>query len=185
MNYTANLQLRTTESQSHNDGFTNIGYEYDFGSYTYGGSNILTYEDMGGSPVTSNFYANQSTTRNFYGDLLINFDYDLTKDINFKANIGNNVQDRYFRVMTQGGTNLDIPGFYHINNVLNQDLASSLDNRMVRSRVIAGFANVDLAYKDYLFLNATGRLEKSSTINNAYFIHLLGCRSFLQKQLLL
>ncbi|WMW78316.1 SusC/RagA family TonB-linked outer membrane protein [Flavobacterium sp. 20NA77.7] len=174
VNYTANLQLRTTESQSHNDGFTNIGYEYNFGSYTYGGTNVLTYEDMGGSPVTSNFYANQSTTRNFYGDLLVNFDYDLTKDINFKANIGNNVQDRYFRVMTQGGTNLDIPGFYHINNVLNQDLASALDNRMVRSRVVAGFANVDLSYKDYLFLNATGRVEQSSVIKNSFFYPSVG-----------
>jgi len=48
---------------------------------------------------------------------MFNFDYKLTDDIGLKFNIGNNIQDNLFRITTQGGTNLDIKGYYHINNV--------------------------------------------------------------------
>jgi hypothetical protein len=52
----------------------------------------------------------------------VNFDYDLTdekKKLKFKANVGINMQDRRFNITSQGGQNLDIPGWYHINNVLS------------------------------------------------------------------
>jgi TonB-linked SusC/RagA family outer membrane protein len=173
--YTGNIQVRNTDAQSHNNGFTNVDYEYNFTApYTYYGASFETYSLLGGSPETSSFYANQSSNRNFYGDLLVNFDYKLTDDISAKFNIGNNIQDNMFRITTQGGTNLDVAGFYHISNVLNPDAPSTLDNRYVRSRKVAGFANADFGYKDYLFLNATARLEKSSTIIDSYFYPSVG-----------
>jgi hypothetical protein len=46
--------------------------------------------------------------RTYYGDLLVNFDYDLTEDLSLKANAGVNTQDRYSRATSQGGQNLDI-----------------------------------------------------------------------------
>jgi hypothetical protein len=35
----------------------------------------------------------------------------MNDDLNLKANVGFNMQDNSFRVTSQGGTNLDIPGF--------------------------------------------------------------------------
>jgi TonB-linked SusC/RagA family outer membrane protein len=172
--YTANVQVRNTDAQSHRDAFNNINTTFSIAPYTYYGADSETYEALGGSATTSSFFANQSTTRNIYGDLLVNFDYDLTKDLGLKVNIGNNIQDRMFRISTQGGANLDVPGFYHITNVLNPANPSTLDNRLVRSRIVAGFANADLNYKDYLFLNATARVEQTSVVKNSYFYPSVG-----------
>jgi hypothetical protein len=66
--------------------------------------------------------------RTYYGDLLVNFDYDLTEDLSLKANAGVNTQDRYSRATSQGGQNLDIPGLYAVNNVKSPANPSTLDN---------------------------------------------------------
>jgi hypothetical protein len=47
-------------------------------------------------------FCNQTSLRTYYGDLLVNFDYDLTEDLSLKAN-GVNTQDRYSRATSQGG----------------------------------------------------------------------------------
>lgn len=177
--YTANVQLRDTEYQNHIDAFSNPDYLFSMAPYTYYGNSDNTYQDLGGQPITSQYYANQSSTRNIYGDLLVNFNYDLNKDLNLKFNIGNNIQDNMFREMSQGGTNLDVPGFYHISNVLNPATPAGLaalgyNNRMVRSRRVAAFANADLSYKDYLFLNVTGRTEQYSAVKKSYFYPSVG-----------
>ena len=174
LSYTANVQVRNTDAQSHRDAFTNIGTTFSIAPYTYYGADSETYEDLGGSASTSSYFANQSSTRNIYGDLLVNFDYELTKDLGLKFNLGNNIQDRMFRITSQGGSNLDVPGFYHINNVLNPANPSTLDNRFVQSRIVAGFVNADLNYKNYLFLNATARIEQFSAVKNSYFYPSVG-----------
>ncbi len=183
VSYIANLQLITKEAQSYNDGFDKLGFTYDFSPYNDGAGSTPTYSDLGGLPVDSNYYESLSTRRNFYGDLMFNFNYDLTKDLNLKFNVGSNTQDSYYRLISQGGTGLDVPGFYHISNVLNVQNPTTLrnlgwNNQFVRERRVAAFANVDLAYKDYLFLNATSRVEQSSRIKNSYFYPSVGV-SFL------
>ena len=174
LSYTANVQVRNTDAQSHRDAFTNIGTTFSIAPYTYYGADAETYEALGGSASTSSYFANQSSTRNIYGDLLVNFDYELTKDLGLKFNLGNNIQDRMFRITSQGGSNLDVPGFYHINNVLNPANPSTLDNRFVQSRIVAGFLNADLNYNNYLFLNATARVEQFSAVKNSYFYPSVG-----------
>ncbi|TDE42495.1 SusC/RagA family TonB-linked outer membrane protein [Flavobacterium rhamnosiphilum] len=164
VNYVGNIQVRGTEAQSHINEFSDFDYPVIDDSYL----------GLGGSSIGSEYYANQTKSRNFYGDLMINFDYMLSDDVSFKLNVGNNIQDNAFRITSQGGKNLDIPGWYHINNVLNPDPAYKLDNRYVGSRKIAGFANVDFGYKNYLFLNATARIEKSSVVKNSYFYPSVG-----------
>lgn len=138
-----------------------LGYTNDYvDPYNYGG------EDR---TVVSSLSTSNASTRRIYGDLLINFDYDLTKDINFKANIGNNVQDTYGTSTSTSGTQLAIPGLYNISNVSSVPNAA---NSFSRTRRYAFFGNVDLSYKDYLFLNLTGRNEWVSflsTENNNFF----------------
>ena len=147
LQYTGNLRLNSNHGMSYINGYDDLVEE--------GGASVSQ---------TSEYYSNQASTRNYYGDLLLNLNYMLTDKISLKANIGNNVQDATFRITSQGGTNLDIPGWYHINNILSPAKASQLDNRYVRSRKVAYFGNLDLAYDDYLFLNGTARVESSSTI---------------------
>jgi hypothetical protein len=81
------------------------------------------------------------------------------------------MQDRRFNITSQG-QNLDIPGWYHINNVLSPSNPSNLDNRLQKSNRASVLANIDLEYKDYLFLNLTGRNDWTSVLskeNNFFY----------------
>ena len=179
VSYTGNMRITNTDAQSHQDAFdnTNPAYAFDLsnsGAYDYYGATLESYQALGGQPVISSFFANQSASRNYYGDLLINFNYDLSEKLNLKFNIGNNLQDNLFRITSQGGSNLDIPGFYNIINVLNPSRPATLNNRLERSRRVGFFVNADLAYEDYLFLNATLRRDQSSTIKDPFYYPSIG-----------
>ncbi len=169
--YTANIQTRHTDSDQHDDGVNFANSVIDLSPYSYAGGSVDTYANYGGQAQASSFYSSQNIGRNYYGDLKVNFDYDLTKDINFKLNVGNNIQDSYNRTIQNGGTNLDVPGFYNINNVLNPDKPATLVNRILTQRRVAAFANLDLSYKNYLFLNATARDEVTSVIKDKSFFY--------------
>ncbi len=153
VSYTANVQFTNGESQSYINGYNDLN-----------GHDSLSQ--------TSQFFSSQSSQRNFYGDLLINFKYQLTDALNLKLNVGNNIQDRSYRITSNGGTNLDIPGWYNIKNVLNPANPLTLNNSYTKSRRYGFFGNLDLGYKDFLFLNATGRVDGTSTLskdNQTYF----------------
>ncbi|MFS4473920.1 SusC/RagA family TonB-linked outer membrane protein [Chryseobacterium sp. T20] len=174
ISYTGNLNLTKTQQDNWNDGSTGII------SYSNTGVPFLdshTLNQFGSPDVTAYYFNRTYNDRKYYGDLMLNFDYDLTSDLNLKFNIGNNIQDSYYTARTVGGTGLFIPGWYNYNNVSNPSQYGStdaqadggyMDNYTTRNRVFAGFANVDLAYKDYLFLNGTFRYEKNSvyTVNS-------------------
>lgn len=100
----------------------------------------------------------------FYNDIMARFDYNLTDDINSNLTVGWNVQDTYGKGTAAGGNNLNNPGIYTVWNVLNPTQPYSFNgtNSLTRVRKYAGFANLDLSYKDYLYLNATVRSESSS-----------------------
>jgi TonB-linked SusC/RagA family outer membrane protein len=169
--YNGNIQLNSIISTQHNDGFKQ-DYVLDFSSIlnspTYNGE---LYSAAGGADQyeVSSFYITTNSARNYYGDLMLNFDYDLSKDLNLKFNIGNNLQEQYNLFTQQGGKNLEIEGWYNIKNVAKPDTPSSLLNGYTLRRRASGFANVDLDYKNYLFLNLTGRYERSSAAPKAFF----------------
>ncbi len=163
-NYTANIQLVQSSSLGYTNGYTDV--------LKVGGGDHST---------VSAFDQSNSGARNIYGDFLANFNYDLSDKLNLKFNIGNNVQDRFFNTTAVGGTNLTIPGLYTISNVETPNvqtfIGGALDNGIIRSRSYAFFANVDLAYDDYLFLNLTGRNDWTSLLDqskNNYFYPSVG-----------
>ncbi|WP_374539930.1 SusC/RagA family TonB-linked outer membrane protein [Flavobacterium sp.] len=171
--YNGNIQLNAGENQSYQDNWHAYDYVYNFGAYTYTGSNSLAYSDLG-NDLTSSYYANQTMYRNYYGDLMVNFKYDLTNDLKLKFNVGNNLQDYYNRTTTQGGKNLDRDGYFHIINVLNPAKPKDLSNGSYNTRVAAFFGNLDLNYKDYLFLNGTIRWEETSRVKKHYLYPSVG-----------
>jgi len=134
---------------------------------------------VGSLGQSSAFYKSVSNRRYYYGDLMVNFDYKLTDDLNLKALVGHNIQKNDFYRISQGGINLDVPGWYHINNVLNPDLASNLRNSGVTNHETSEFANIDLGYKEYLFLNLTARNSHSSILPNKPFFYPSAGLSFI------
>lgn len=117
----------------------------------------------------SSYEVSNSNTRRIYSDFLLNFDYMLTEDISFKANIGNNITNIESNSIGMTGNGLVVPGLYNIRNITGNTVNTDSKSQ---ERGYAFFANVDLGYKDYLFLNFTARNEWTSVLakdNNSFF----------------
>ncbi|MBN9311918.1 MAG: SusC/RagA family TonB-linked outer membrane protein [Chryseobacterium sp. 39-10] len=164
--YTGNIQSSNSSSLKFRDAFS---------TGKYGGAAGKSVK-----AVNSALFLDDRTTFDYYGDLMINFDYDLTSDLNLKVNLGHNYQDHRMHIMQNGGTNLAMPGVYVMTNVtqpLNAGHSSLASNGDYRKDSHALFANLDLSFRDYLFLNLTARNEWQSLLpknNNSYFYPSIG-----------
>ena len=143
--YRANVQLTSGNFRTHTNGYVDL--------LKLGG---------GDQTIISGFTTNNTTNRTIYADFLANFDYALTESIGLKANLGHNVSDSFADFTQVGGSNLTIPGFYNISNITGEPTRS---NGQTRFRGYAVFANVDLSYKDFLFLNLTSRNDWTSRLD--------------------
>jgi len=159
--YKGGLQNTMGDFDNYNNGFK-FTRQYN-GTGT--GIDGTYFSDYGTGDVTSLFRQSLSKTSNYYGDLLVNFDYNLTDNIVFKLNTGINTQDNNYRINEVGGENLKIAKWYNYANVLNPYLAYQLNNYQLRSRVFAVLGNLDLSYKNYLYLNGTYRQEWNSVFS--------------------
>jgi len=119
------------------------------------------------------FYSRAMTKyQKYYTDAILSFNYDLNEDFVLDAQIGLNNQYLKTSNIGVGGIGLTVPGLYATDNLtgaFNQD--DTFDNQAESTRYgVYGQAN--LGYKDYLFLNVTGRNDWTSTLdrsNNSFF----------------
>jgi TonB-linked SusC/RagA family outer membrane protein len=97
------------------------------------------------------------------GDLIITAKKnDIIKGLNVTGIIGNNINQRRFQSVTIQGDNLTIPFFYNSSNATvftNGTLEQS-----TLQRLIGYYAQASFDYKNFLFLELTGRADKSSTL---------------------
>ena len=127
--------------------------------------------------IASNLFVQNNTRIKYYGDLMANFNYDLTDDLNFQLAVGHNYRYESYNVFSGGGNTLMVPGIYALSNVLNPTSPTALDNFRKSQNSNSAFANLDIAYKDYLFLNATARNEWVSVLptdNQSFFYPSVG-----------
>ena len=129
-----------------------------------------------GSPFdyVSSYEVGNLNTRRLYADLLLNFDYKLTDDISFKANVGNNVTNSELNSLSVKGEKLVIPGLFNIDNVTGNTDPNDFKSQ---ERTYAFFANTDFGYKDFLYLNLTARKDWTSVLstdNNSFFYYSAG-----------
>ncbi|MEZ4852727.1 SusC/RagA family TonB-linked outer membrane protein [Flavobacterium sp.] len=127
-----------------------------------------TYNDYSNRITRSSFSDSNSSFRYLYTDFLTNFDYDLTESLNFKANLGFNVNESFSKINQVSGQDLNIENtFYNFDNVLAPDLPSAMQNDYFLDRSVSAFANLDFGYKDYLFLNLAARQQYSSVLDRS------------------
>nr|WP_321225011.1 SusC/RagA family TonB-linked outer membrane protein [uncultured Psychroserpens sp.] len=133
--------------------------------FTYANDYVAEYTVTGDSrDIQSSLSVTSNSSRTLYTDLIANFNYELTEDIGLKSLIGfNSTESRGFS-MTTAGDILTLPGLYTVENISSGVSVSDFSSL---SRQQAVFANVDLSYKDYLFLNLTGRQEWDSRLQSA------------------
>ncbi|MEM7106315.1 MAG: SusC/RagA family TonB-linked outer membrane protein [Bacteroidota bacterium] len=107
------------------------------------------------------------TNRDMNSDFIVTVDRQISDDFSVTASVGQNFFDSRFVEQSSSGTTLAISDFYHISNASNV----TSDEEVLRKRIHAVYATVDLAYADYIFLNLTGRNDWSSSLpkeNNAF-----------------
>ncbi|UII20184.1 SusC/RagA family TonB-linked outer membrane protein [Fulvivirga ligni] len=108
-------------------------------------------------------------TREFNTDILLNINRDLTPDLNLGVMLGYNINQRQSINHFTQINDLVIPEFYNITNTANTPTATTTENLR---RLYGAYGQVDLAFKDYLFLTATARNDWSSTLpkeNRSFF----------------
>jgi len=124
-----------------------------------------------GSVDVSQYSRFDRTFREFNYDLLANINAPISNDISFKAAAGINIRRNYISSVaasTNGG--LSVPDIYSLSNTKNAIVAPFED--VANLGVDGIFASTSFGYKNYLFLDLTGRRDKSSSLpeeNNAFF----------------
>lgn len=108
-----------------------------------------------------------------YGDLLATYSETLGSDWKLNVSVGATARkDNYTEndASTNGG--LVIENWFNLANSAQNFTTSQISNTLQNSLMEAEFAMLDLSYKDYLFIQGTGRYEGRSTLpagNNHYF----------------
>jgi TonB-linked SusC/RagA family outer membrane protein len=166
------LSLQGTVSYQVND---NISFKL-LSNARLNDSNALSYQNAYDEPqdiinntganrsIASSFNYNLSRSSTYYTDFFVNLDYMLTDDISFSANVGMNNQYVKFSSANSGGSGLTIPGLYTSTNISNVANVSSSDSRG-QNASIGVFGNFEFGYKDYLYLNLTGRRDWTSVLS--------------------
>jgi TonB-linked SusC/RagA family outer membrane protein len=122
------------------------------------------------SSDTPNGYVDISTY-NFSGinsDFLLSFEKKITDDLKVNAVAGHNYYIKETYTNSQSGDSLILDDFYDISNTA---VVTGTDYR-TGYEIVGVYYDVRFSYKNYLYLNTTGRNDWSSTLakgNNSFF----------------
>ncbi|MCC2599612.1 SusC/RagA family TonB-linked outer membrane protein [Sphingobacterium sp. FBM7-1] len=105
------------------------------------------------------------------GDLMVRATKNdlFVEGLNANLLLGQNINQRNYKESGVVASSLTIPGF---DNVSNAGVFTGSYANTEQRRLIGHYAQLSLGYNDYLFLELTGRADKSSTLpteNNTYF----------------
>ncbi|MHA4893709.1 SusC/RagA family TonB-linked outer membrane protein [Pedobacter sp. PWIIR3] len=149
----------------------NVSYRLGLDTYT---DRRKRYVAVGSTQATSS--AGSILEDNFFrseinGDLLITAKKNdiFVPGLNATALLGQNVNQRVFQNQYVSGVGLTIPNF---TNVSNGAVFTGSGESNTKRRLLGYYSQVTLGYNNYIFLDLTGRVDKSSTLsskNNTYF----------------
>lgn len=102
-------------------------------------------------------------------DFLLSANKKLSSDFTGSLSVGGNHMRRNNSLIGNTGTNLLVPGLYHISNAKLVTPNNYVERKEINSLYFLG----QVGYKDYLFVDFTGRNDWSSTLgkNNRSFFY--------------
>ncbi|WP_010180662.1 SusC/RagA family TonB-linked outer membrane protein [Aquimarina agarilytica] len=118
------------------------------------------------------------TNEDIESTFLATYNFNITEDLSLRAIAGHNLLQKSTDAEVFEGVELVVPGIYNIENTLSSGPVRDADNDgtndfgSTRSRQIGVFGEIEFAYKDYAFINATGRNDWVSTLpkeNSSFF----------------
>ncbi|HVY76450.1 MAG TPA: SusC/RagA family TonB-linked outer membrane protein, partial [Puia sp.] len=104
-------------------------------------------------------------------ELLLGFDKEVARGLHVSALAGGNLMHQVFQQQNAVGSPFNVPFFYDISNISPASLTVTAPYS--EQRINSLYGSVDLSWKDYLFLNMTGRNDWFSTLssqnNNVFY----------------
>ncbi|UYZ62596.1 SusC/RagA family TonB-linked outer membrane protein [Hymenobacter weizhouensis] len=119
-----------------------------------------TVGNAAGRYIEDNIYGRNTTT-----DLLANVVHRITPDITAKGIFGVDYQQQAIERTTANGLGVVVPDFYDLSNTLSVRTTKGES----KTRLLGYFADVQLSFRDYLYLGLTGRRDRSSTLRKAFY----------------
>ncbi|UII32370.1 SusC/RagA family TonB-linked outer membrane protein [Fulvivirga ulvae] len=120
---------------------------WDIGSNAFSGTGAILDDDIFFEEIETNF--------------LLTFQKDLNEDFDIKAIVGHNSNQRTIDRQSTLGTTIVSPGIYDIDNT---NTLVPNGGTYSKRRLMGVFGEVNVGYRDFLFLNMTGRNDWSSTL---------------------
>ena len=130
---------------------------------------LLVIDDSRPNPSTSWVEDFESQRSTYTADFLASGDFNLNEDFTLKTVLGVSNFTRESRGSTIRANNLIIPNMYDITNTTQQVTPNVNESRQ---RTYGVFTDLTFGYKDFLFLNVSGRKDWTSTLpldKNSYF----------------
>lgn len=115
----------------------------------------------------------------YTGDALLSGNFKYKEDFTLKAILGATIYSQEYRESEMRANNLSIPDFYDISNGTGS-LVGTADG--YQKRQYGFFGDFTFGYKNFLFLNFSGRNDWTSTLadgNNSYFYPSVGASFIL------
>jgi TonB-linked SusC/RagA family outer membrane protein len=171
-------------------GFTKINYEFNdwLSAFARIGTDVTNIRDNavkrpGGHFANSGYMKlGQSTFTELNSEFLVTAKHDLTDKLNIVANVGGNMSKRTSEGMLVQGTDFKIKTATFINN-LNVVQAPE-ESPLAIKKVNSLYGSVNLAYDNFLYLDASVRNDWSSTLsedNRSYVYNSASISAILNK----
>ncbi len=136
----------------------NIAYRIGANSYTDLRNQIIPRGSFNGP---GNIVNHTISFNELNSDLILTGSRNINPDLNLRFILGQNYNQRTTDEDVLNGTGIIKRGIKRISNA--ETIVSDL-SRFSKRRIIGTYADITLSYRDWLFLNATGRNDWSSTL---------------------
>lgn len=133
------------------------------------GPNPTNYEGASFTPLVGGVRELTQYVREVNSDFFINYNKDVFTGLNLSGFLGANYNEREGRTQQSKIQDLTIPGYYAITNTGSAPVDATIFSKR---RLLGAFAQLNLAYKDFLFISGSARNDWSSTLpigKNSYF----------------
>ena len=94
-------------------------------------------------------------------DFLVNIDKQLNEDVRLLANIGGSYFDEKYKSHVFEGNLTRVPNFFHPSNMTPSESSTVYSNLHTQTQSFYG--KVEVGYRNFLFADATGRIDYFST----------------------
>ncbi|MCK7591947.1 SusC/RagA family TonB-linked outer membrane protein [Subsaxibacter sp. CAU 1640] len=136
------------------------------------------------SPNTSFVRDSEFQRTDYTFDFLANANFNILQDLTLKTVLGASSRTFQYHESRVQGDNLSVPGLYDLSNAqsIQGGFASGAYANDLEERQYGYFADLTFGYKNWLFLNASGRYDFTSTLrpeDNSYFYPAIGLSAVL------